>query len=224
MPLERVHDDVWIQAAPQTMYGLRLGTRMTVVRLPGGELWVHSPIPLDEALRDELRELGPVAHVVAPNLYHHLHVGPLAAAFAGARVHAPPGLRRKRTDLRSDADLGDGASFGGVLTGFAIAGTWLEEVVFHHRPSNLLICADLLQNFTRPCPHLLTRAYLKLGGVDQRPGVEWFLRVMFRDRARARAGVDAVLATGFDGIVLAHGEPIAAGGREVLAASYVWLK
>ena len=47
MQFQQIHDDVWTTTAPLTMLGLHLGTRMTVVRLPSGGLWVHSPIPLD---------------------------------------------------------------------------------------------------------------------------------------------------------------------------------
>ncbi len=224
MPLTPLHDDVWVQAAPQTMLGLHLGTRMTVVRLPDGALWVHSPIPLTEALTDELRALGPVRHVIAPNLFHHLHVGPMAAAFDGALVHARPRLKNKRKDLHIDVDLtGDTPSdWADALSCVAIEGTWVDEVVFVHHPSNLLICCDLIQNITA-CDHWLTRQYLRLGGVYQKPGLERFLRIMFRDRKKARAGIDAVLAQEFSGIVLAHGDLIEDGGPEVLAQSYAWL-
>ncbi len=225
MPLQQLHDDVWVQPAPQTMLGLHLGTRMTVVRLPNGDLWVHSPIPLDEALQQELRALGPVRHVVAPNMYHHLHAGPMAAAFDDTVVHARPGLRKKRKDLRIDADLtGDTPSdWQGTLTCYEIGGTWLDEVAFHHHPSNLLISCDLVQNYTA-CPHLLTRLYLWLGGAYKKPALERFTRFMFRDRVKARAGIDALLAVNFGGIVLSHGDVIEEGGPDILAASYTWLR
>jgi hypothetical protein len=33
MTLHKLADDLWIKAAPQSFFGLQLGTRMTVVRL-----------------------------------------------------------------------------------------------------------------------------------------------------------------------------------------------
>ncbi len=224
MPLTQLHEDVWVGSAPQTMFGLHLGTRMTVVRLPSGGLWVHSPIPLDEEMHDELRSLGPIEHVIAPNLYHHLHVGPLADAHGGAVVHARPGLRKKRADLRIDADLDGGApqAWGGVFTPVHIEGNMLDEVVFLHRPSRLLISCDLVENFTS-CSHLFTRLYLKMGGIYQKPGLSRPLRLVFRDRARARASIDRVLGLDFEGIVLAHGDVITAGGPDIVAGAYTWL-
>lgn len=46
------------------------GGRMTVAKLSDGSLWVHSPVELDEPLREALGELGPVAHIVSPNYEH----------------------------------------------------------------------------------------------------------------------------------------------------------
>lgn len=207
------------------MFGWRLGTKMTVVRLRDGGLWVHSPIPLDDEIEAELRELGPVRHVVAPNLFHHLHVGPMAATFEGSAVHAPGGLRRKRKDLKIDADLQGGADgpWGDELSSHEIGGTWLGEFVFHHAPSRLLITSDLLQNFHGTCDHWWTRWYLKVGGIYDRPGLDRLIRLMFRDRDRARADIDTVLGLDFDGVVLAHGDRIDEGGRDILAESYLWL-
>ncbi|MCR9159572.1 MAG: DUF4336 domain-containing protein [Nannocystaceae bacterium] len=224
MQLQRLHEDVWTASAPQTMLGLHLGTRMTVVRLPSGGLWVHSPIAVDEEGHEALRDLGTVEHIVAPNLYHHLHVGPMAAAHPGAAVHARPRLRKKRPDLHIDADLGDAApsAWGGALTPVHIGGTMLDEVVFLHAPSRLLISCDLVENFTS-CPHLLTRMYLKVGGIYQKPGLSRPLRLVFRDRPRAREAIDYIIGLPFDGIVLSHGDLITEGGPDVVAASYAWL-
>lgn len=70
-------EDVWVAERPfyPRIPGLRkvdVGGKMAVVRLPGEreeqrELWVHSPVELDEPLRDALAELGVVKHIVTPN-------------------------------------------------------------------------------------------------------------------------------------------------------------
>ena len=44
---------------------------MAVVKLKNGELWVHSPIDLDEETKKEIDALGEVKHIVSPN-YEHL--------------------------------------------------------------------------------------------------------------------------------------------------------
>ncbi|MEJ2458635.1 MAG: DUF4336 domain-containing protein [Novosphingobium sp.] len=49
-------------------------TRMTVVRLSDGALWVHSPIAPDEDLFAAVDALGPVRHLVAPNSIHYWYM------------------------------------------------------------------------------------------------------------------------------------------------------
>jgi len=46
MALERIDQGLWAAAAPTTFLGLHLGTRMTVVRLSGGGLFLHSVVPM----------------------------------------------------------------------------------------------------------------------------------------------------------------------------------
>src|SRR5262245_22705758 len=73
---------------------------MTVLRLGDGSLLLHSPIAMTPERRAAVEKLGPVAHLYAPNTYHHLRMGEWAAAFPSARLHAPAALARKRRDLR----------------------------------------------------------------------------------------------------------------------------
>jgi hypothetical protein len=56
-------------------------TRMTVVRLSNGDLFLHSPIKFNEGLANELRRLGRVRHLVSPNQFHYAHIGEWAKAF-----------------------------------------------------------------------------------------------------------------------------------------------
>ena len=43
--LDRLAEDLWVEARPLRFFGVEMGTRMTVVRLADGGLWVHSPVP-----------------------------------------------------------------------------------------------------------------------------------------------------------------------------------
>jgi hypothetical protein len=68
-----------------TVGGVRLPfpftTRMTVVRLSNGDLFLHSPIKFDGTMAKELRQLGRVRHLVSPNQFHYAHIGEWARAF-----------------------------------------------------------------------------------------------------------------------------------------------
>lgn len=216
--------DVWTIAAPQTMLGLHLGTRMTVVRLPGGGLLLHSPVPLSSSLRREIDALGEVTHLVAPNLYHHLHVGPWVEAYPNALLHAPRALAKKRADLRVHAELGAAPhpDWQGALVPLAIDGSMLAETVFVHPTSRTLISADLAENFATS-DHFATRLYLKVGGVHGKVGWNRLLRFIYRDRAAARRSIDALLEHEFDRMVLAHGSPIEHAAKDAVRSTFAFL-
>src|SRR5262249_57019657 len=59
-------------------------TRMTVVRLSNGNLFLHSPIKFDEALASELQRIGAIRHLVSPNQFDYAHIVEGSEAFADA--------------------------------------------------------------------------------------------------------------------------------------------
>ena len=131
--LERLTDDVWTEQRPLRFFGLETGTRMTIVRLASGGLFVHSPVALDAELRAAVDALGPVTAVVAPSRFHHLYVGEWAAAYPTASVSGCPGLEKKRKDIAWSRILGDepAAEWQGELDQVFFGARSLEnEVVF----------------------------------------------------------------------------------------------
>src|ERR1019366_5529315 len=68
-------------------------TRMVVVRLSDGGLWVWSPTQLVPTLRRAIEALGLVRHLVWPNRMHYGHVAEWKRAFPGASAWASPGVR-----------------------------------------------------------------------------------------------------------------------------------
>ncbi|HET6415600.1 MAG TPA: DUF4336 domain-containing protein [Polyangiales bacterium] len=223
--MQQLAAGIWSQSAPQSFYGLHVGTRMTVVQLGDGQLLVHSPLAMTPDLKAEVDALGPVRHIIAPNIYHHLYAGDWKAAYPGALLHGARGLAKRRKDLVIDRELA-GETFPDwreQLDTALLEGTMLNEMVFLHRPSRSLIVADLIENF-ETSPHWPTRAYLKLGGIHGKPGLSRPLRMIFRDKKRARRALDRILSWDFDRIVLAHGDILESGGNETLREAYTWLK
>jgi hypothetical protein len=223
--MEKISEGLWHQAAPQSFYGLQMGTRMTVVRLQGGGLLIHSPISLTPALKAEVDAIAPVRHIVAPSRFHHLYAGEWKSAYPQALLHAAVGVAKHRKDLAIDQELrGDPhPEWQQDLESTFLAGTMLNETVFLHRPSRSLIVADLLENF-ETSPHWPTRTYLKLAGVHGKAALSSPLRMAFRDKKRARRVIDEILGWDFDRIVLAHGKIIESGGNEALRDGYRWLR
>src|SRR5688572_5344581 len=100
-------DGAWaVQHHRATSY-LHVRLRMGVVALPTGGLLLYSPVPIDDALADDLARLGPVEHIVAPNKWHHLHAAAAKLRYPAATLWAAPGLRDKRKDVAFDADLSE---------------------------------------------------------------------------------------------------------------------
>jgi hypothetical protein len=223
--LTRHADGLFTRAAPLSLLGIRIGTRMTVVRLPGGALLVHSPVPIDEALRAAVDAEGTVAHVVAPNAYHHLFAGQWAKAYPDAVVYAPRVLRGKRRDLRIDRVLEDvtESTFGGALVPHRIEGSMLEETVFVHPATRSVVSADLTENFVSGSDHLPTRLYLKASGIYKKPGWGRFLRALYRDRKAARRSIDALLEHDFDRAIVAHGEVLERDAKAAVRETFTFL-
>jgi hypothetical protein len=222
--LERLDEGLWVAAAPLSFMGLRIGTRMTVVRLASGDLWVHSPIEPTPELRAEVDALGPVRHVVAPSLYHHLHAGQWKAAYPTAALWGPAALARKRKDLELTETLEQtaGAAWTSELVPVHIDGCMLDETVFLHRATRTLVGSDLTENFTTS-PHWPTRLYLKVSGIHGKVGWSRLMRVVYRDRPAARRSVEALLALDFDRIVIAHGDVIRRDGKAALRETFRFL-
>lgn len=222
--LSRLDDDLWTVATPHRMFGLHLGTRMTVVKLHGGGLLLHSPVQISDALRAEVDALGPVQHVVCPNLFHHVYAGPWGAAYPDALLHGPEGLAKKRPELASARVLSatPHADWQGDLELVPIDGCELRETVFVHRRSRTVVSADLTENF-ETSDHLPTRLYLKAAGIHGKIGWSRLLRVVYRDHAAARASVERLLTHDFDRVVIAHGRIIDRDGKDAVRSTFAWL-
>ena len=224
---ELVADRLWTREMPFTLFGLKVSTRMSVVRLSGegGGLWLHSPVALDRRLRETIDELGWVRFVVCPNRGHHMFVGEYFAAYPDAGFYAAPGLPEKRTDLPFDGVLGDEPEPGWArdLEQAVFRGNrMVREVVFCHQESRTLIVADLVQSADSASP-MLTRLEKRLTGTYERPGMPLPFRLGFRDKAAARASVERILSWDFDRILLCHGPIVESGGKAVFREAYSFL-
>jgi hypothetical protein len=223
--LAALGDGIWIEERPQRFYGLEVGTRMTVMRLADGNLLLHSPVPLDAALRRELDAVGTVRYVVAPNRVHHLYAGDVAESYPGARLWIAPGLERKRPDLAYVAILGDEAPAewrGEVDQTFFRGRPYENEVVFFHRASRTLVLCDLAFNFG-PRAAAPTRWLMRLMRSYGRFGPSTLDPLLIRDRRAARASLERILDWDFDRVIVAHGDVLERGGREALRRGYAWL-
>jgi hypothetical protein len=224
--LEQLADGLWVEERPfRAGPFLEIGTRMTVVRLADGGLFLHSLVEIDEETRAALEALGPVRFLVAGNLLHHLYLAGAAKAFPQAQLFGPQGLAAKRKDLRLDGVLGDAApdAWRQDLDQLAVRGIpRMGEVVFLHRASRTLVVTDLCFN-VRHSDYFGTRLFMRLNAAYGRFGPTRMLRALVRDRPALRASVEKILEWDFDRVVVTHGEVLAHGGRDALRAGFAWL-
>lgn len=218
-----VEDRVWVVERPLRFYGVPMGTRMTVVRLRSGDLWVHSPVEPDAMLVEALRALGKVRWVVAPSKMHHLYAGSFCRRFPDAQLFVSPELPGKRPDLRGWTVLGDAppAAWADEIHQQAVRGhRYLDEVVFCHRDTGTLIVADLVESAHADSSwemRMLGRAF----GMYERPGPPLDVKLAFTSASRASIG--RIASWDFDRLILAHGHLIESGGREIFRRAYAFL-
>ena len=223
-PLRAVAQDLWVAEHPHRFIGLHVGTRMTVVRLSNGRLLLHSPISLSPDVEQAIRDLGEVAHIVCPNLFHHVYAGEVARAFPGAQLHGPAKLHRKRGDLRFDGVLSESPhpDWAGDLVPITIEGSLLRETVFYHPASRTLITSDLVENFAGS-DDAVTRLYLRLGGILGKVSWHPLLRPVYYRRKKARASVNRILDLPFENVIIGHGDLITRDARSSLRTGLAWL-
>lgn len=215
--MRRIADGVAVIEGSQRYLGLEMGGRMTALKLEGGVL-IHGPlaVPLDA-----VAELGSPRWVLAPNLMHHLYVGPWIAA--GVESFCAPGLPEKRPDLSFDHVVEEtGQPFGDEVLAIPLrCFQTTREVVLLHRPSRTLVVTDLVFNISPEAPWRTRAGMWCIGGY---PGCKTTLwERLGMDRAVAREEIAALLELDFDRLILAHGDIIETGGRAALERAFSWL-
>jgi hypothetical protein len=208
-------------------FGFPYPTRMAVVKLSDGSAWVWSPVALMEELADEVQAVGPTRHIVSPNKIHHLFLKEWTDRWPDARVYAPPGLARKKPELRFDAELGDepdpawATDIDQVIFRGSLA---MEEVVFFHRASRTAIVCDLIQRHPESSMSGWQGKLMRLDGLVGEHGStprEW--RASFLRRGPARAARQKVLGWNAERLLIAHGECVKTDAADVIAAALSWI-
>ena len=233
--LKPVCESVWIADGPLIRFGMPwpkflFPTRMTVVRLASGDLFVHSPTPLTPDLRREIERAGRPRYIIGPNRIHYWWLPEWKAAFADADVYLAPRLKEQaggRIDFDGIAlDREAGYPWDAEIATLPVVGDFMTEVVFFHRPSGTLVLTDLIENFE---PHklgsLVMRWLTRLGGVQDPDGqMPRDLRATFaRHRPQLRTAVQTMLAWRPQRIVLAHGRWYRENGTDELRRAFRWL-
>ncbi|MEQ9448279.1 MAG: DUF4336 domain-containing protein [Rhodospirillaceae bacterium] len=213
------HAQDWVRFGP-----ISLRTRATIVRLSDRSLWVHSPVAPNAGLRDEIRELGTVEYIVAPNKSHHLFFRSFAKCFPEAKGFIAPGLAEKRPDLQGFAVLGAGGTdWQPDLQAYFVRGLpVINETVWFHERTGTLITTDLLFNIGEDNPALLRLAARGLG-VYRQLAMSRTMKLLIKDKPAFRASVEPLLRLPIKRIIVAHDTIVEDDARAQMSAAFAWL-
>ena len=231
--LKPVAQDVWIVDGPAIRFsiggaGLCFPTRMTVVRLPGGELFIHSPTELTTDLEAEIRRIGAPRYLIGPNRLHYWWLPEWRDAFPDALPYLAPRLQhqaRGRVDFEGrPLDREAGYPWDIALKTLPVAGRYMTEVVFFHRASRTLLLTDLIENFEPDrVRSWMMRLLIWLGRVQAPDGqMARDMRLTF-PRAALRRAVERMIDWDPERVIIAHGRWFPRDGAAELQRAFRWL-
>jgi hypothetical protein len=223
--------NIWTVDGPNVRdFGVQFTTRMTVVKLANGSVWVDSPVsvPLDALKR--ITELGSVSYLVAATPRHVWRLETWHSLFPEAQLWVPRAspLTLKKGHLPFTGTLGDtpNPEWADDFDQLAFKGNPLiEEVLFFHRASRTVILDDLIQVHPRVKGKPFRNALFKLLSVaSPRGGVPIDIRLTFTQRQLARRSLEKLLSWDFDKLIIAHGTCIERDAKLFVEQAFHWLR
>lgn len=220
--------DIWIANGPPVeLFGpINFPSRMIVVRLGDGGLWINSPVSASEAEIEHLAAIGPVRYLVAPTRLHVWRLRQWKPHFPDAQLWAPPGIPARYKGLSFDGVLSDEppVAWARDIDQVVFRGNaFFDEVEFFHMKSQTLMITDFIQNYPPQKGRLLRNALMSLGGVLD-GGVPRDIRLSFTKRDLARASFQKLLAWDFQRLIVAHGDCVETGARSFVERAFRWLQ
>jgi hypothetical protein len=225
MLFQQLDGDLWVYVKTVRFAGIPLPHIMTVIRLPAGDLFVHSPTRLDSSTASALGSLGEVDSIVWPSWWHDMYLTDYAAAYPRARLFGAPVLVQWHRRMPSLQSLDECTSVWAPCIDQVYVDRmrlFLDEFVFLHRSSRSVIVADLAFHFDEQSNWFTKWSF---GVIGAYPGcnIPWFYRLAPRDRRYLRAKIDRILDWDFDRLVVGHGSVVESGGKDALRNAYRWL-
>lgn len=204
--------NVWVADGPRvnSIGPWKHPTRMIVVRLTDGSLWINSPIIAPEDQMRALEQLGPVRYLVAPVRFHVWRLKKWKDAFPNAEAWGPPGVGSSFEGIAFDGILGleppvawsldlDQKIFRGI--------PYVDEVEFLHRASRTLIVGDYIQEPRSPVSYV-TRPLVKFSSARR------------SEYCRSR---QQLLVWDFEKLIIAHGPCVETEARTYVERALNWL-
>lgn len=220
MILRKIGERIWVFERSFRLLGAEFGNRMTVVKLGGNDLFVHSPVKLDVELKNQMESLGRAAYIVTPNAFHGLFIEQWLAAFPGATHFTAKADDKNRGSQSIDLSDSSAAKFLLDIEIVRLLGIpKLNEFAFFHKPSRTLILTDLAFNIGKEGAWW-TKLFFSLNDAYGKFGQSRLMRSMIKDKAALQNSLEKVYHWDFDRIVVSHGDIVETGGKEIMRRAF----
>jgi Domain of unknown function (DUF4336) len=217
--LTNLAPDLWIATRQFTNELGVVASRMTVIRLKDRRILVHSPVPIEPDLSSAVENLGQLAALIAPNLFHHQFISEWRSAFPEAKAFCAPGLETKRSDIKFEGVLDDASApeWRGQVDQLLIKGIpRYSDVVFFHRLSRTLVVSDVVFNYS------LAQAVSDPGAAEGL-GPHSRIRSAISDPNALRDSIENVLRWPFERVIVAHGQIVESEGHARFRQGFAFL-
>ncbi|MFZ2620178.1 MAG: DUF4336 domain-containing protein [Alphaproteobacteria bacterium] len=219
--MRAIAKNIWVAEGVFCAWGCAGHTRMTVVRLDNGNLWVHSPIAPTDALVQWLKSLGQVAWVIAPNSMHYMYFEKFLAAFPLAQGYVSAALVRKHARFGAYQPIQGHVAAWVPLQAHTVQGHGIAETVFYHPPSATLITSDLLYN-VGPEAFWLERITMFLSGAYGRVAVPVYHRLVVTSQNDLAKSLRTILQWPFQRVIVGHGQVVEDKASAQFAQAWAW--
>ena len=228
--LQAFAKNIWIVEGPNVRdMGVMFTTRMTVVKLANGSLWVESPVPVSFDTLKHITDVGPVRYLVAATPRHVWRLDGWHTLFPQAQLWSArtTPYTLKKGNLPITGILGDMPEQGWAddFDQLAFKGSSsIEEVLFFHRQSHTVILDDLIQTHTITKGKPFLNALLRLSdAIDPHGGVGIDMRLTFTNWGLARRSLEKLLSWDFDKLIIAHGPCVEKDAKAFVERAFRWL-
>ena len=229
--LQAFAQNIWTVEGPIVWdMGLEFPTRMAVVKLSDGSVWVSSPVPASFETLKAITELGSVRYLIAATPRHVWRLEAWHTLFPKAElwIARPTAVTLRRGKLPITGILKDTApeAWADDLEHLVFRGNpLLSEVLFYHRLARTVLLDDLIQSNPPLEGRIFRNAVFKLaGGLAPQASVGLDMRLTFFDRELARQSLQRLLSWDFDKLIIAHGACVEDDAKQYLKEAFRWLE
>ena len=232
--MENLHEftkNIWLADGPIVRdTGAYFTTRMTIVKLSNGAIWISSPVPVSFATLKAISELGDVRYLIAATPRHIWRLDSWHTLFPKAELWAsrPTLFTLRKGDLPISGYLTDtpADAWSDDFEQLEFKGNpLLSEVLFFHPSTHTVLLDDIIMRNPVMEGKPVTNLIFKLGGVQYPDGgVTMDMKMTFINRSLARQSLARLLSWDFDKLIIAHGPCIESDAKQYIKRAFQWLE